>query len=217
MGGDILLGGTGSDTLEGKRGDDLIDGDVWLNVQLRAVMNDGTVKLVDSLGELVDDVFADPQRLNPGNITIVKTIVTPAVPAADCGAAAPLQLRHGGVLGPGGRLRHHPERERPASDRDAHPRVRRMRPASDGTDTLRNIEQLQFATASSSTSANGGGATTVAVPSVVGLTQAAAIGGVDWCRLRRSPARTRTARRLRSAPSSARTRRPARSVRSAAR
>ena len=68
MGGDILLGGRGSDTLEGKAGDDLIDGDVWLNVQLRAVMNDGTIKLVDDPRDLVDDVFSDPQRLNPGNI-----------------------------------------------------------------------------------------------------------------------------------------------------
>ena len=77
MGGDILLGGRGSDLLEGKGGDDLIDGDLWLNVQLRAVLNDGTVKLVDSLRDLIDDIFADPQRLNPGNITIVKSIVTP--------------------------------------------------------------------------------------------------------------------------------------------
>ena len=30
-----------------QRGNDLIDGDLWLNVQLRAVMNDGTIKLVD--------------------------------------------------------------------------------------------------------------------------------------------------------------------------
>src|SRR5262249_12604352 len=65
MGGDILLGGLGSDILEGKQGDDLIDGDVWLNVQLRAVLNNGTIKLVDDPRDLVDDVFADPQRLNP--------------------------------------------------------------------------------------------------------------------------------------------------------
>ena len=45
-------------------------------------MNDGTIKLVDSARDLIDDVFADPQRLNPGNITIVRNIVTPAVPAA---------------------------------------------------------------------------------------------------------------------------------------
>ncbi|HYS27287.1 MAG TPA: peroxidase family protein [Vicinamibacterales bacterium] len=90
MGGDILLGGPGSDTLEGKQGDDLIDGDVWLNVQLEATYNDGTVRLVDGPRDLVADVLSDPQRLNPGNIRIVKTIVSPVAPPADCRAAAPL-------------------------------------------------------------------------------------------------------------------------------
>src|SRR5262249_33872791 len=78
MGGAMRSGGLGSDILEGKAGDDLIDGDVWLNVQLRAVLNDGTIKLVDDPRLLVDDVFADPQRLNPGNISIIRTIVTPS-------------------------------------------------------------------------------------------------------------------------------------------
>ena len=90
MGGEILLGGRGSDLLEGKAGDDLIDGDVWLHAQLRAVLNDGTVKLVDDPRDLIDDVFSDPQRLNPGSISIVRSIVTPVVPRPDCGAAHPL-------------------------------------------------------------------------------------------------------------------------------
>src|SRR4029077_6659396 len=93
MGGDILLGGLGSDTLEGKLGDDLIDGDAWLNVQLRAVYNNGTVRIVDSPRDLVADVFAYPQLLNPGNISIVRTIVDATlvnatrqtVPPSDCG------------------------------------------------------------------------------------------------------------------------------------
>ena len=72
IGGNLLLGGLGNDTIEGRGGDDLIDGDSWLNVQLRAVLNDGTVKLVDDPRLLVDDVFADPQRLNPGHISIVR-------------------------------------------------------------------------------------------------------------------------------------------------
>ena len=53
-------------------------------------MKDGTDKFVDDPRELVDDVFADPQRLNPGDITIVRTIVdstlTNATPA-DCAGA----------------------------------------------------------------------------------------------------------------------------------
>jgi Ca2+-binding RTX toxin-like protein len=39
--GNILLGGRGSDTIYGGAGDDLIDGDLWLNVQLEATLNAG--------------------------------------------------------------------------------------------------------------------------------------------------------------------------------
>src|SRR5207237_10931688 len=83
MGGNIVPGGKGGDLLGGKGADDLIDGDVWLNVQLRAVLDDGTVRLVDSPVDPVDNVFGDPSdplapvHLNPGNITHVKEIVTP--------------------------------------------------------------------------------------------------------------------------------------------
>jgi len=143
IGGNLLIGGTGSDTIEGKGGDDLIDGDVWLNVQLRAVLNNGTVKLVDSARELIDDVFADPQRLNPGNITIVRTIVTPAVPPGDCNAAAPLNCDTAVFSGP-------------AADYDIIPNGNGtftvvhtagvgFGVGNDGTDTLRNIERIQFA------------------------------------------------------------------------
>src|SRR4051794_40195683 len=169
MGGDILLGGKGSDLLEGKLGDDLIDGDVWLNVQLRATLTDGTVKLVDSPVDLSDDVFADPQRLNPGSITIVKTIVTPTdTPAADCGAVLPLNCDtavfafpladYTIVVNANGTLtvEHIPAR---AADV----------PASDGVDTLRNIERLQFADVAipAPKALN-------TVPGVIGLTQAQA-------------------------------------------
>ena len=35
VGGNILLGGGGSDFIEGRGGDDVIDGDAWLNVRIR--------------------------------------------------------------------------------------------------------------------------------------------------------------------------------------
>src|SRR6185295_12128744 len=81
LGGNLLLGGAGSDVLEGKKGDDLIDGDAYLRVRLRAVMQPLTpggareVRFVDSPVDLVNDVFSDPQRLNPGDISIVRDIV----------------------------------------------------------------------------------------------------------------------------------------------
>jgi len=185
MGGDILLGGLGSDTIQGMQGDDLIDGDLWLNVQLRAVMNDGTVKLVDGARDLVDDVFADPQRLNPGNITIVKSIVTPVVPRPDCppigqpiGAARNCDTavfsfdasEYDITLNPNGTVT-----------------VAHVAPAvghlAEGTDTLRNIERLQFADVTINAPGAGAGSTTVPVPNVVGLTQAAAVTSITQASL----------------------------------
>jgi Ca2+-binding RTX toxin-like protein len=146
MGGDILLGGEGSDTLEGKLGDDLIDGDVWLNVQLQATYEDGHVRLVDDPRDLMADVLLDPQdprRLNPGKIKIVKSIVSPVAPPADCGAAVPLNcdtavfafpstdyvltLNANGTV----TVEHVP-----ALPKDI--------PFSDGIDTLRNMERALF-------------------------------------------------------------------------
>jgi beta-lactam-binding protein with PASTA domain len=179
MGGDILLGGLGSDTLEGKQGDDLIDGDVWLNVQLRAVMNDGTIKLVDDPRDLVDDVFADPQRLNPGNISIIRSIVTPnPQPPPDCGAVKPLNCDTAvfnfpraeydiSVNANGTVTVFH----NPAKLAGAH--------LIEGTDTLRNIEQLKFSdiTIPTPKALN-------TVPNVLGLTQAAATTAILQAGLR---------------------------------
>jgi Ca2+-binding RTX toxin-like protein len=86
-GGNIILGGLGSDLLEGRGGNDILDGDRWLNVQLRApnvaTADTSDFVFVNSLDALKTDVFAG--RINPGQITIVRSIVTPAsVPAADC-------------------------------------------------------------------------------------------------------------------------------------
>ena len=34
--GDIMLGGDGSDTLEGRGGNDILDGDRWMDVWIRS-------------------------------------------------------------------------------------------------------------------------------------------------------------------------------------
>jgi beta-lactam-binding protein with PASTA domain len=174
MGGDILLGGVGSDVLEGKDGDDLIDGDVWLNVQLRAVLNDGTVKLVDDPNLLVDDVFAKPSRLSPANISIVRTIVTPTAaergPAnGDCGTAAPKNCDIAVFANPRGEY---------SIVRNANGTLTVIDTVAaagghlnTGTDTLRNIELLQFSDVTVS-AANAG---LIGVPSLVGLTDTVAL------------------------------------------
>ncbi|PYR91633.1 MAG: hypothetical protein DMF84_15990, partial [Acidobacteria bacterium] len=174
MGGDILLGGRGSDILEGKKGDDLIDGDLWLNVQLRAVMNDATIKLVDSPQALVDDVFADPQRLNPGSITIVKTIVTPPAVPADCSAAAPLNCDTAVFNFPRADYDITPNANGTVTVTHV-PALAKDIPAAEGTDTLRNIEQLQFTDMTIPVPVF---VATAIVPNVVGLIDTAAADAI---------------------------------------
>jgi beta-lactam-binding protein with PASTA domain len=174
MGGDILLGGIGSDILEGKLGDDLMDGDRWFNVQLKYRLNGETTdRFADHLTELQDFIFSDPQQLNPGNISIVKTIVTPTVPAADCGTASPqncdtavfnfplvdFDITNIPLAGGGSRVI---VTHVPAAKADI--------PFAEGTDTLLNIERLQF------TDANIAVPITVnaTVPSIAGLDEATA-------------------------------------------
>jgi Ca2+-binding RTX toxin-like protein len=92
--GDILLGGPGSDTITGRSGDDIIDGDQELRVRI-SVRNDagveiGTTDLMegqyqhDAAGNpigntLQQDVFAG--LVDPGNLVIVREIVNNAGPA----------------------------------------------------------------------------------------------------------------------------------------
>jgi len=66
--GNIILGGGGSDLIEGRGTDDIIDGDAWLNVQLLA----GGIRY-DSMSDLQAMVFDG--SLDPGDITIVREIL----------------------------------------------------------------------------------------------------------------------------------------------
>jgi hypothetical protein len=62
-----------ADVLEGRGGDDLIDGDAALTVALHATYRDGTERTVTQLADLRNDVLAG--RLDPGEITVVRRIV----------------------------------------------------------------------------------------------------------------------------------------------
>jgi hypothetical protein len=129
---DILLGGAGSDLIEGRGGDDFIDGSAALDVQLAV----GTQRY-NSLAELQAAVFAG--TVDPGAITIVRRIVT----AADAGVINTAVYSGNAAdydysqVAPGiWRVVH----SRPGG----RPDPQRLR-LSDGTDTLRNIQQLTFA------------------------------------------------------------------------
>ena len=173
MGGDILLGGRGSDILEGKQGDDVIDGDLWLNVQLEATMNDGTIKRVNGPRDLQDDVFSDPQRLNPANLRVIKEIVTPAVPAPDCSATAPVNCDV--AVFSGAQAEYTIQRLLNGTVVVTHNAPATGGVRSDGTDRLRNVERLQFTDGIVDLTGAPAG---TAVPNVAGLSQAAASAAI---------------------------------------
>jgi Ca2+-binding RTX toxin-like protein len=131
-GGNIIIGGEGSDLIEGRGGNDVIHGDVWLNVQLRApnvaTADTTDVVLVDSMSALQADVFAG--RLDPGAIEIVRSIVN----------SAPGSFTDTAVFS-GARAEYDVTVNADGSTTVAHARGT----AQDGTDTLRGIEVMQFA------------------------------------------------------------------------
>ena len=107
--GNILLGGEGNDTIEGRGGNDIIDGDRYMNVRLSVRTNPadpstevGTTNLMENkptapntnFGPGTDGmtlqqaVFAG--LVDPGNIVAVREIVTPTVPAGDCFLTPPV-------------------------------------------------------------------------------------------------------------------------------
>ncbi|MDB5793240.1 MAG: Hemolysin-type calcium-binding region [Massilia sp.] len=130
-GADILIGGAGSDKITGKAGNDLIDGDAWLNVRV-AVMsktNPAIVdRTVDSIADLKDDMLAG--RVNPGQLRIVREILQSATKASEIDQAIYSDLRANYDI----------TRNVDNTWTIAHARGT----GADGTDTIRNIEELVF-------------------------------------------------------------------------
>ncbi|QCI12535.1 heme peroxidase [Pseudomonas putida] len=79
-GGNIILGGAGSDLIEGRGGDDIIDGDKWLNVRISVRENaDGTgdeIASFDSMEPMVPLMLNG--TYNPGQLVIVREILSGA-------------------------------------------------------------------------------------------------------------------------------------------
>ncbi len=74
--GNIIFGGDGSDLIEGRGGDDLIDGDLWLNVRIsvRDANNPNVeIRSVDSMKDLIPDMMSG--AINPGQLQIVREIM----------------------------------------------------------------------------------------------------------------------------------------------
>ena len=138
--GDIILGGDGSDTIMGMAGDDIIDGDKWLNVRIGVFAVDNPLTPADesltqidtanSMTELVAEMFNG--TYNPGQLRIVREIVTTADAVPDIDVA-----KFQGARG------------EYAFSATADGQVivsHAVEDSLDGTDRLRNIEQVQFST-----------------------------------------------------------------------
>jgi Ca2+-binding RTX toxin-like protein len=160
-GGNILIGGAGNDLIEGRGGNDLIDGDAWLNVQIRVpdLVNGGT-KLVENMSAVRADVFAG--RINPGALSIVRTIETGASgsdTAAFSGPFANYTITSSAATG-----------ITTVTDNVG----------TDGIDTLRNVELLRFTDRTTSV----GPPSAPVIGTATGLRLAAATGSatLTWTR-----------------------------------
>ena len=125
--GNIILGGAGSDIIEGRMGDDIIDGDAWLNVRI-AVAGHPTITSVDSMKELVPYMLSG--EINPGQLSIVREILTAAGPDFDTAMFSGPRANYTVTTGLDGTTT--------VTDNVG------TNAGTDGTDTLRNIERLQF-------------------------------------------------------------------------
>src|SRR4029077_46964 len=75
--GNIILGGDGSDIMMGRGGDDVIDGDAWLNVRISVRANaDGTGPEIATFDRMQDMVpFMLDGTYNPGQLKAVREIL----------------------------------------------------------------------------------------------------------------------------------------------
>jgi Ca2+-binding RTX toxin-like protein len=152
--GNVLLGGQGDDTIEGRGADDVIDGDRYLNVRLSvrdpnnpateigyAVVNktgqnamtsqylrDANGVLVEGSPTLQEAVFN--RTVNPGNIVAVKEIVSGNLGTDTAVFSGPLANYTVNVLA-----------DRVTVTQNT---VTAPQKVSDGVDTLRNVEKLKF-------------------------------------------------------------------------
>jgi Ca2+-binding RTX toxin-like protein len=142
--GNIILGGSGSDILEGRGGDDLIDGDSWLNVRVsvRAIVGtdeDGNlilgdeIRSVESIADLVPDMMSG--AINPGQLVIVREILS-GTPDFDTAFFAGSRAEYDVIVDDGA--------DGVFGTADDLVTVVDLVPNRDGVDRLINVERLQF-------------------------------------------------------------------------
>jgi Ca2+-binding RTX toxin-like protein len=160
--GNILLGGSGSDVIEGRGGNDLIDGDSWLNVRIMIEANGQTYSAEGMTGKvyLASDVveglvkagavaqFGDKtlsalmldRTLNPGQLSIVREVVKDdGVGDTDAAVYWDVRANYTATKNADGSvtLAH--------SGFDTNNVPAGTNRVSDGEDKLRNVERVRFA------------------------------------------------------------------------
>jgi len=146
-GGNIILGGAGSDVIEGRGGDDLIDGDAWLDVFIRVAHHDGLFEnnIVHSMTELVPYVLTG--QINPGlDLSIGREIRMATGPDFDTAEFSGAISEYDIIVDNNGT---------PLDFKDDIVTVVDTVAGRDGTDRLRNIERLQFSDMAAMLETNG--------------------------------------------------------------
>ncbi|WP_297325718.1 peroxidase family protein [Nitrosomonas sp.] len=132
--GNILLGGAGSDLIEGRGGDDIIDGDRWLNtrISVRSAADD-TVEIAsfDSMTSALRTAMQNG-TYNPSQLKIIRKIETaPAGTSVDTAVFRDVFANYVVTVSADGTI----------FVDHATPTVVAI---DDGSDTIRNVERLQF-------------------------------------------------------------------------
>lgn len=145
--GDILLGGGGSDTIKGLAGNDIIDGDRWLNVRILVTprpTDNWEAFSVDSMTEIAARMVAG--EINPGQLSIVRELLDGDPDNSDVDTAVYTDVFANYTItrnADGSVTVDHTGFDDGGGDDDL-PEEVANRPLSDGTDRLFNIEKLQF-------------------------------------------------------------------------
>ena len=130
----VIIGGPGSDRIEGRGGNDYLDGDAMLRVRLRTGTSEENYQYFDSAAQLQTAVFNG--TVNPGSIDIARDIVyddnPDSIDIAEYNDVVSAYLVT--EIGPAGS----------GYWRVEHTQVQEAE-ESDGVDVLRGFERLQFA------------------------------------------------------------------------
>ncbi len=149
--GDIILGGDGSDTIEGRGGNDIIDGDRWLNVRINihagldgtgaiigqaekmgSVITNKAGALVGTPGSLTLQAAMFAGTINPGQLQIFREVSTVVDALQDVDVAVYRDVAAAYTVNTVGGV---------TTVTHTTPTVAAI---DDGVDTLRGIERLQF-------------------------------------------------------------------------